>query len=101
MKVLFFPLKTQIFQKHSCRFEPRSVTVSVSTGLLSPTTDISRQQKQPHYVVVVHSSGDVRYYTSNDELYATSGNHTVTEAICPQPDAKSGDLDTDEVEAQR
>lgn len=51
--------------------------------------------------MVVHSSGDVRYYTSNDELYYTSGNRTVTEAICPQPDAKSGDLDTDEVEAQR
>lgn len=46
--------------------------------------------------MVVHSSGDVRYYTSNDELYYTSGNHIVTEAIRPQPDMKS-----DEVEAQR
>lgn len=42
----------------------------------------------------VHSSGGIRYYTSDD----TVGEPYSEGANCPRPDMKSGDLDMDEEE---
>lgn len=41
--------------------------------------------------MIVHSSGGIRYYTSDD----TAGEPYSEGANCPRPDSKSGDLDID------